>query len=68
MTTHTIKAVTEVVVSKRDKYSLFGDYYLTRGRTYICICDNIHVDDFACTHVAVLDYLIEGGVSRLELR
>jgi len=61
--THLIKVACECVTGKRDGMSVFGTDYDTRDGT--CIRDYIHVEDLAKAHVMALDYMADGGESRV---
>lgn len=61
--THLIKIAAEIVHGPRTQMSIFGDDYPTRDGT--CIRDYIHVSDLAKAHCSALDYLRNGGESRV---
>jgi UDP-glucose 4-epimerase len=61
--THLIKVACECVTGQRDGMSVFGTDYDTRDGT--CIRDYIHVEDLAKAHVMALDYMANGGESRI---
>src|SRR5690554_1324549 len=61
--THLIKVACECVTGQRDGMSVFGTDYETRDGT--CIRDYIHVEDLASAHVMALDYMAEGGQSKI---
>lgn len=61
--THLIKVACECVTGQRDGMSVFGTDYDTRDGT--CIRDYIHVEDLAKAHVMALDYMADGGDSRV---
>ncbi len=61
--THLIKVASECVTGQRDGMSVFGTDYDTRDGT--CIRDYIHVEDLAKAHVMALDYMVNGGDSKV---
>jgi UDP-glucose 4-epimerase len=61
--THLIKVACECVTGQREGMSVFGTDYDTRDGT--CIRDYIHVEDLAKAHVMALDYMADGGDSRV---
>lgn len=61
--THLIKVASECVTGRREGMSVFGTDYDTRDGT--CIRDYIHVEDLAKAHVMALDYMADGGDSRV---
>ena len=61
--THLIKVACECVTGQRDGMSIFGTDYDTRDGT--CIRDYIHVEDLAKAHVMALDYMANGGDSKV---
>lgn len=61
--THLIKVACECVTGARAGMSIFGTDYDTRDGT--CIRDYIHVEDLAKAHVMALDYMAQGGESRV---
>lgn len=61
--THLIKVACECVTGQRDGMSVFGTDYGTRDGT--CVRDYIHVEDLAKAHVMALDYMAEGGESKV---
>lgn len=61
--THLIKVACECVTGQRDGMSVFGTDYDTRDGT--CIRDYIHVEDLAKAHVMALDYMANGGDSKV---
>lgn len=61
--THLIKVACECVTGQRDGMSVFGTDYDTRDGT--CVRDYIHVEDLAKAHVMALDYMANGGGSRV---
>ncbi|WP_375191893.1 UDP-glucose 4-epimerase GalE [Marinobacter sp.] len=61
--THLIKVACECVTGQREGMSVFGTDYDTRDGT--CIRDYIHVEDLAKAHVMALDYMAEGGSSKV---
>lgn len=61
--THLIKVACECVTGAREGMSIFGTGFDTRDGT--CIRDYIHVEDLAKAHVMALDYMAQGGESRV---
>ncbi len=61
--THLVKVATEVAIGERPALEIFGTDYATEDGT--CIRDFIHVSDLADIHVRALDYLRDGGSSRV---
>ena len=61
--THLIKILSEVVVGKREKISIFGDDYNTKDGT--AIRDYIHVSDLASIHLEAAKYLLEKKISNI---
>ncbi|KAA1174997.1 UDP-glucose 4-epimerase GalE [Marinobacter salinexigens] len=61
--THLIKVACECVTGQRSGMSVFGTDYDTRDGT--CIRDYIHVEDLAKAHVMALDYMSQGGESKV---
>ena len=61
--THLIKVACEVATGKRDLIKIFGTDYPTPDGT--CIRDYIHVSDLADAHLKALQYLENGGDSRI---
>jgi len=61
--THLIKVACECATGQREGMSLFGEDYDTRDGT--CIRDYIHVEDLAKAHVMALDYMANGGDTRI---
>lgn len=61
--THLIKVACECVTGARAGMSIFGTDFDTRDGT--CIRDYIHVEDLAKAHVMALDYMAQGGESRV---
>lgn len=61
--THLIKVACECVTGQREGMSVFGTDYDTRDGT--CVRDYIHVEDLAKAHVMALDYMGQGGESRV---
>lgn len=61
--THLIKVACECVTGQRDGMSVFGTDYDTRDGT--CVRDYIHVEDLAKAHVMALDYMAQGGESKV---
>ncbi len=58
-----VKVAAETAVGKREKMMIFGTDYPTPDGTGIR--DYIHVEDLASAHLLSLDYLQEGGDSRV---
>ena len=52
---HLIKILSEAVVGKRDKVTIFGNDYSTPDGT--AIRDYIHVSDLADIHIKILEFL-----------
>lgn len=61
--THLIKVACECVTGQREGMSVFGTDYDTRDGT--CVRDYIHVEDLAKAHVMALDYMAQGGESKV---
>ncbi|MDX1633055.1 MAG: UDP-glucose 4-epimerase GalE [Marinobacter sp.] len=61
--THLIKVACECATGVREGMSVFGTDYGTRDGT--CVRDYIHVEDLAKAHVMALDYMANGGESRV---
>ncbi|MGE4634120.1 MAG: UDP-glucose 4-epimerase GalE [Arenicellales bacterium] len=61
--THLIKVGCEAACGLREAVSIFGTDYETTDGT--CIRDYIHVEDLAGAHLQALDYLADGGKSRV---
>ena len=61
--THLIKVACECANGVRSGMKIFGTDYDTRDGT--CIRDYIHVDDLAKAHVMALNYMANGGASRI---
>ena len=61
--THLIKVASQAVTGKRPKIQMFGTDYPTPDGT--CIRDYIHVSDLAKAHKLALDYLRNGGESKV---
>jgi UDP-glucose 4-epimerase len=61
--THLIPLILQTALGQREAVHVFGDDYPTRDGT--CVRDYIHVDDLAEAHVLALDYLRDGGESRI---
>lgn len=61
--THLIKVGCEAACGLREAVSIFGTDYDTADGT--CIRDYIHVEDLANAHLKALDYLAEGGRSKV---
>lgn len=59
--THILKIICEALTSKREGIALFGTDYPTPDGS--CIRDYVHVLDLVDAHIAVLEYLREGGDS-----
>ncbi len=60
--THIIPLILWVALGKRDKFTIFGNDYLTPDGT--CVRDYIHVLDLAQAHILALRALQAGGPSR----
>ncbi|WP_166255277.1 UDP-glucose 4-epimerase GalE [Marinobacter salicampi] len=61
--THLIKVACECATGAREGMSVFGTDYDTRDGT--CVRDYIHVEDLAKAHVMALEYMANGGESRV---
>ncbi len=61
--THLIKVAAEAAVGLRQGLTVFGSDYPTEDGT--CVRDYIHVADLARAHIDALDYLQQGGASRV---
>ena len=61
--THLIKILSEVVVGKREKLSIYGNDYNTEDGT--AIRDYIHVSDLASIHLEAANYLLEKKISNI---
>jgi UDP-glucose 4-epimerase len=61
--THLIKVACQVAVGLRAEIEVYGDDYPTIDGT--CVRDYIHVADLADAHVRALEYLSNGGGSRI---
>lgn len=61
--THLIKVGCEAACGQRETVSIFGTDYDTADGT--CIRDYIHVEDLANAHLQALDYLTNGGDSKV---
>lgn len=61
--THLIPLVLETALGKRPHITVFGTDYDTIDGT--CIRDYIHVTDLASAHVLAMNYLVDGGESRV---
>ncbi len=60
---HLIPLVLKAASGKRKEIKIFGTDYSTPDGT--CVRDYIHVNDLADAHLKVLDYLRDGGESRV---
>jgi UDP-glucose 4-epimerase len=61
--THLIKVALETALGRRSHLSIYGFDYPTPDGT--CVRDYIHVSDLARAHLGALDYLRNGGESRV---
>ncbi len=61
--THLIKVLSETLVGKRPKISIFGTDYSTKDGTGVR--DYIHVEDLAAAHIESLSYLNAGNASEI---
>ena len=61
--THLIKVACETALGKREKISIFGNNYNTKDGT--CIRDYIHVWDLVDAHIRGIEYLENGGASKI---
>lgn len=57
--THLIKVAAQAALGQRPYLEVFGTDYTTRDGT--CVRDYVQVNDLARAHLAVLDYLRDGG-------
>lgn len=60
---HLIPIVINTALGKRDKVFVFGDDYDTKDGT--CIRDYIHINDLGYAHLKALNYLKNGGASKI---
>lgn len=61
--THLITVALRTALGKKEHLNIFGTDYDTHDGT--CIRDYIHVDDLAAAHVLSLEYLADGGDSKI---
>lgn len=61
--THLIKVALETALRRRAYMEIYGNDYPTPDGT--CVRDYIHVSDLARAHLVALDYLRNGGESRI---
>lgn len=61
--THLITVALRTALGRRECLDIFGNDYPTPDGT--CIRDYIHVDDLADAHIRALEYLRDGGASRV---
>jgi UDP-glucose 4-epimerase len=61
--THLIKVAIETALGHRSHMSIFGSDYPTQDGT--CVRDYVHVSDLARAHLSALDYLRQGGASKI---
>jgi len=61
--THLIPLILKTAKGERESIKIFGTDYPTPDGT--CIRDYIHVDDLAEAHILALEYLLEGGNSKV---
>lgn len=61
--THLIKVALETALGRRPHMDIYGSDYPTPDGT--CVRDYIHVSDLARAHLVALDYLRDGGESRI---
>ena len=61
--THLIPLILQVPLGQREFISIYGDDYPTPDGT--CIRDYIHVTDLADAHIRAMNYLRDGGESRV---
>jgi UDP-glucose 4-epimerase len=61
--THLIKILSEVIVGKRKKISIFGKDYNTSDGT--AVRDYIHVSDLASIHLEAVKYLLDKKISNI---
>ncbi len=61
--THLITVALRTALGKKERLNIYGTDYNTDDGT--CIRDYIHVDDLADAHVLSLEYLAEGGSSKI---
>ena len=61
--THLIKVALETALGQRSHMDIYGSDYPTPDGT--CVRDYIHVSDLARAHLVALDYLRDGGESRI---
>ena len=61
--THLIPLIIKSLLGQRDKFRLFGSDYPTEDGT--CIRDYVHVTDLARAHTTALQWLEDGGDSKI---
>ena len=61
--THLIKVALDTALGRRRHMDIYGSDYPTSDGT--CVRDYIHVSDLARAHLVALDYLRDGGESRI---
>jgi UDP-glucose 4-epimerase len=61
--THLIKIAVEAALGTRAKIQVYGTDYPTKDGT--CVRDYIHVTDLSDFHLAALEHLQKGGISRI---
>ncbi len=61
--THIIPLIIKTLLGRRDRFQIFGTDYPTEDGT--CVRDYIHVTDLAQAHVLAMNWLEQGGESRV---
>ena len=58
--THLIPLLAKTLLGKRPFFSVFGENYEYATPDGTCIRDYVDVEDLACAHLDVLNYLLAG--------